>query len=408
MNKASTLPFVSNNWGRTESSKFTSATRFSNGSVVPGSFTRLVIDKQRSVHPTSPLRNGFRMPTPFKAFVCRATSVSGANYKGLQSGVTPVDYTTSGGFIPYDNLLYVGTQGGSQKLPIDNGSSDRAVTDCLNALANYETNVSESMATLTQTADMLGEAAIALASSLRSAVRFMRGKPKDVVALLKSFSGSKKARKRLRSRIGAAATNEWLKYQYGWKPLMSDIWALHLSLKKQAEAPTNKSFYARVNVSQSETASTPAPWTAGAMMAAVGTIKAGAICRIDVDITMPTIHYLNSLGLLNPLSLGWELIPFSFVIDWFLPIGQALSALTADLGLRFKSGSVTRYSRSEVLYRWTVQKYVSGTPIRVLVTNLSTWRWVLGIMPLPRLFMKNPFNSLTRAVTAIALLSKMA
>lgn len=34
----------------------------------------------------------------------------------------------------------------------------------------------------------------------------------------------------------------------------------------------------------------------------------------------------RSLGLLNPLEIAWEVVPYSFVVDWFLPIGSYISA----------------------------------------------------------------------------------
>lgn len=46
----------------------------------------------------------------------------------------------------------------------------------------------------------------------------------------------------------------------------------------------------------------------------------------------------QSLGLLDPLTLAWELIPFSFVVDWFLPVGTYLSQLTALNGLTLMNG----------------------------------------------------------------------
>jgi hypothetical protein len=34
----------------------------------------------------------------------------------------------------------------------------------------------------------------------------------------------------------------------------------------------------------------------------------------------------RSLGLTNPAAIAWEIVPYSFVVDWFLPIGSYLSA----------------------------------------------------------------------------------
>jgi len=61
----------------------------------------------------------------------------------------------------------------------------------------------------------------------------------------------------------------------------------------------------------------------------------------------------RSLGLYDPLSVAWELVPFSFVADWFIPIGTYLdnlaaipniSALTWVCNIRFYSGSGIGYS----------------------------------------------------------------
>lgn len=48
---------------------------------------------------------------------------------------------------------------------------------------------------------------------------------------------------------------------------------------------------------------------------------------------------LNQLGLANPLATAWELVSYSFVVDWFVPIGPVLNALSARAGLIFVDGS---------------------------------------------------------------------
>ena len=58
----------------------------------------------------------------------------------------------------------------------------------------------------------------------------------------------------------------------------------------------------------------------------------------------------NQLGLLNPVSLAWELVPWSFVVDWVLPIGSVLSALSAPAGLIFIDGSLSARTSAEGPY----------------------------------------------------------
>lgn len=57
----------------------------------------------------------------------------------------------------------------------------------------------------------------------------------------------------------------------------------------------------------------------------------------------------------NPLQTGWELIPFSFVLDWVLNVGKTISAIallncsvahTAALGYSITVNRFVRYYQS--------------------------------------------------------------
>lgn len=58
-------------------------------------------------------------------------------------------------------------------------------------------------------------------------------------------------------------------------------------------------------------------------------------CRV-VD---PALRKKSVVGLDNPSLIVWELIPFSFVANWFIPIGTWLQTMSAPTGFRFESGS---------------------------------------------------------------------
>lgn len=42
----------------------------------------------------------------------------------------------------------------------------------------------------------------------------------------------------------------------------------------------------------------------------------------------------NRSGLINPFMMAWQRLPYSFVFDWFFPIGTALGSLSAEAGYR--------------------------------------------------------------------------
>lgn len=54
--------------------------------------------------------------------------------------------------------------------------------------------------------------------------------------------------------------------------------------------------------------------------------------RIDALPANETLISLASSGVTNPLLVAWELVPFSFVVDWAIPVGAWLESLDAMLG----------------------------------------------------------------------------
>jgi hypothetical protein len=119
----------------------------------------------------------------------------------------------------------------------------------------------------------------------------------------------------------------------------------------------------------------------------------------------------SQLGLTSPISLGWELIPFSFVIDWFLPIGAALNAASAFDGLTFHSGykAYRTEKRSQIDYNlsdtstdatYDRKEQISGSGTG---TSIHYTRTKLTSFPSARVpTVKNPV-SLIHAANAVAL-----
>lgn len=59
-----------------------------------------------------------------------------------------------------------------------------------------------------------------------------------------------------------------------------------------------------------------------------------------INLVNPQAAYLAEFGLENPARLAWDLLPYSFVLDWAFPIGTWLDMQTALCGLSVSSASV--------------------------------------------------------------------
>lgn len=148
-----------------------------------------------------------------------------------------------------------------------------------------------------------------------------------------------------RSRVTDFAADTWLEYSYAWKPLLFDIYTIseatasvmvgksagwrYCTVKAFAERNTGK----RVVSNQNLITSSKSSRRFGAM-------------GVRFAIPDGALSITSAFGLNNPAVVVWELVPFSFVVDWFLPVGNAIAALTAFNGLVFHSGwQSTRHSR---------------------------------------------------------------
>jgi len=122
---------------------------------------------------------------------------------------------------------------------------------------------------------------------------------------------------------------------------------------------------------------------------------------------------VSQLGLVNPAEIVWEMMPYSFIADWFVPIGPWIGSLTADIGYTFKGGSYSVISRSEEqVVSFTPEDRVAGTtrytyigaPPKMLAKLFSFKRSCYLSSPVPGLYVKSPVSALHFA-NATALLS---
>lgn len=127
-----------------------------------------------------------------------------------------------------------------------------------------------------------------------------------------------------------------------------------------------------------------------------------------------SISNLSRLGFTSPTNVTWELLPFSFVIDWFLPIGRFLSSLSALDGYKVREITRTVSVRKTVHCDFHIPPVrhesayypIQDVDFRWQVERLKVRRETLSDLPsLPFPIWRNPFTW-GRTANSIALLSQ--
>lgn len=236
------------------------------------------------------------------------------------------------------------------------GESNEAVTKALNKLADQKVNLGENLATLGQTVRLF----YSPCKFLYEGLMHMRKDKQMAPFLTKSFQDL------IRGGVDKAVAAKYLAYVYGFKPLMQDIYALTELGKLQASGPLLLN--ARASSSRQLSAPDQTYYNAStkrqeAWAKIQGVSKTNVSLWAQLDPTHKGIRTLNQLGLVNPVSLVWELVPYSFVVDWFVPVGPILQAYSAPAGLLFVDGSLSRrVSASWVSSNWS-NTIFGDTPI---------------------------------------------
>lgn len=108
--------------------------------------------------------------------------------------------------------------------------------------------------------------------------------------------------------------------------------------------------------------------------------------------------------MINPVGIAWELVPFSFAVDWFIPVGKFLNSYTDLAGVDLIRAYTTFTDRCEKLK-------VIDNPYDTPDNNLRKGKGYrvqrqLGNPTIPGLFSRrgSGIQSITRGATAVALL----
>jgi hypothetical protein len=193
-----------------------------------------------------------------------------------------------------------------------------------------------------------------------------------------------------------------LELKFGWVPLIQDIYNLTDTLQKPL-----KGNYERCRGSGSGTRSFEETYSPGFPY---GSGENRCVMNYRVGLTAhvysvnPNLLLANNLGLINPVSVAWQVVPLSFVVDWFLPVNRFLSSFTDLVGSNLVDCSISYKADGS-----SDQSLFSGWGNIVKHETVRSFRRV-GVssfsVPSFRSQMHAPNLNIGKAITALQLLGQ--
>jgi len=124
-------------------------------------------------------------------------------------------------------------------------------------------------------------------------------------------------------------SSAWMELSFAWRPLLKDIdsAARHIAERRMAKDDGVHRFSRRHNV-EVTTQTAGSLNTTNPVYASFD--KKVARCRWSVELRFKPhreVTTMEELGFTDPATVAWNLLPLSFVVDWFLNVGQVLESL---------------------------------------------------------------------------------
>lgn len=352
---------------------------------------RLVVNNPLARAATLPTAGWFVHLSP----VCRLAQYSGGSSAGFHSGVLKLD---------------------------DTNTDARARTTFLNKLADASGKDQVSLGVIAgefrETVGLAADLGTSLVAGVRNIARAHRRPPESIANAMYVLGreGKAAALKQLGSSDNAllqSIVSSWLVVQFGLKPLAYDLQdGVNFLAAKQADpeglqltallkgGASEEYKYSRL-LNESRHNGSPVRLT-GHFVQKTSVNYAG-VYKIPTKTPLPL-----ALGLYNPALVAWELLRFTWMVDYVIDIGGWLRSFMAAQGTSFVEGSRS-WLRKAYLDGLSSENFSSITtvdPARVDMMIAADWfeRTVVspaGVMPSFLPGMKNKLN-LDRLANSIA------
>jgi hypothetical protein len=284
-------------------------------------------------------------------------------------------------------------------LNVPSDLANKALIKARNKVKSQDINMAQAFAERAQTAGLVADSLSRVAGMYRA---FRSGHLNE---LRKQFQNVRKVRKNF--------LNAWLEFQYGVKPLLSDIHGAVTALDGKSHDQYMVTVKAKSSVNQGGQVQVQLSNQDDAVRGHYElNVQAnhGVFVRIDVCPENHALMTAAQLGFTNPALLAWELLPFSFVVDWAYPLGSYFSQLDALAGWEVKGFSSSSFTRIRSKVRglnfvdsggYPVQNNWQGQWGRTRLDRAAGTSVPLAMLP----SIKNPVST-THLMNALALLTE--
>jgi hypothetical protein len=284
-------------------------------------------------------------------------------------------------------------------------------------VSKLKLNVGQAFAERKQTVDLVASSAERIA---RAALALRKGRLGDAVKALGISYDSRFLQrdawfhKRYRRDPAKAVPRMWLELQYGWKPLLQDVYGAAELLADKIDTGLTQTRAVSTAKSERTVDVLAQDFLTGSSFLTVG--KARGVHRskyvIRYGLDSECRSALRETGISNPALLAWEVLPWSFVADWFIPVGNYLEQLNAFDGFSLVDGSLTTTLKVDLSCDFASRALYEGRPGTVIQRSVSSSaqygemqrRKLLSFPPAALPSFKNPLT-VTHALNAIALVT---
>lgn len=283
----------------------------------------------------------------------------------------------------------------------------------LEKVKDMKMDLSVAFGTRQQTVDFVAETATKFARTLLS---LKRGDLGGARRALFGGAATSRAAKRFKAQSDKnwyqAMSNQWLEMQYAWTPFLSDIYAGMDLWKTFPRRPTKV-------VGQEEVVRKKTVFSTGFHGGNINRkvtaehklrLRETMFCDLEDNAISSLTTSASQIGLTNPALLAWDVLPFSFVVDWFLPLNGYLSSLDSMLGIQFKHTVVATKYKAVILneffgnglynaHRSRVEGYASSRSLQKDFRRSISYVAPRPIFP----SFKNPISA-SHAMTSLSLM----